>query len=182
MAHMPSRLVLAALVATVVVTGCSSASDVGGGATGGRAAANATTAPLLPTQVSALPSFDVDAYRQLLGQLRGTPVVVNVWASWCGPCEQEAPALADAATRYGAKVQFLGIDILDTRGDARGFIDDHRVPYPSVYDASGAIRDWLGVVGQPATLFYSRGGELVQTWAGEIAPDTLDQAIRRIAA
>ena len=61
----------------------------------GPPAQNAATAPLLPTHVAELPSFDVQTYQELLTQLRGTPVVVNVWAAWCGPCQAEAPLLHD---------------------------------------------------------------------------------------
>ncbi len=86
----------------------------------GPEAHNATTAALLPVRVAELPTFTPQDYEQLLTQLRGTPVVVNVWASWCGPCQAEAPLLHGAVERYGDRVQFVGIDILDTIGGARG--------------------------------------------------------------
>src|SRR5438105_4697962 len=76
---------------------------------------------LLPPSPTALPSFTPAAFGQLLAQLHGTPVVVNIWASWCGPCKQEAPVLAAAARTYRGKVQFLGVDIQDQRPAARTF-------------------------------------------------------------
>ena len=83
-------------------------------------AVNATTADLLPTDAAALPQFDASRFDSLLRELRGTPVLVNVWGSWCGPCRDEASTLAAAHHRYGHDVQFVGVDILDARGSARG--------------------------------------------------------------
>jgi cytochrome c biogenesis protein CcmG/thiol:disulfide interchange protein DsbE len=143
-------------------------------------ALNATRAPLLPTRVAALPSFDLDAYRRLLGQLRGTPVVVNIWASWCGPCREEAPRLAEAARRYGSRVQFLGVDILDQRAAAASFIARYGWPYPSVFDASGDIRDGLGFLGQPVTVFYAASGRLVSSWSGPLTGEALAEGIGSI--
>ena len=128
----------------------------------GPPAQNAVTAPLLPTHVAELPTFDVQTYQELLTQMRGTPVVVNVWAAWCGPCQAEAPLLHAASRTYGDRVQFLGVDILDSRDGARGFIDDHGLTYPSVFDPSGAIRDSLGMIGQPVTVFYDADGDVAK--------------------
>src|SRR3990170_4702329 len=103
------ELVLVALVAT----GCGEGSrePLGG------SVAEAT----LPSDPTALPDYDFEAYTALLADLRGTPVVVNVWASWCGPCRLEAPELTEVATEYD-DVRFLGLDVLDARPDARAFI------------------------------------------------------------
>jgi cytochrome c biogenesis protein CcmG/thiol:disulfide interchange protein DsbE len=148
----------------------------------GPPAHNATTAALLPTGVSDLPTFTPQDYQQLLTQLRGTPVVVNVWASWCGPCQAEAPLLHEAVERYGDRVQFVGIDILDTIGGARGFIDDYDLAYPSLFDPSGAIRDELGVIGQPVTVFYDADGTVVSIWPGQLTQTALDDGIGKAIA
>jgi thiol-disulfide isomerase/thioredoxin len=144
-------------------------------------ALNATRAELLPTDAYALPGFDVDTYQRLLGQLEGTPVVVNIWASWCGPCRDEAPHLAAAASTYGDRVQFLGVDILDSRSSARGFMREFGWTYPSVFDADGVIRDELGFLGQPNTIFYDADGEVVFTWQGPIGPDLLTKQLDELA-
>ena len=143
----PARRVVRAFSTLLAAGG-----DVGGSGAGpcplrsGRRR-NATTAPLLPTHVADLPTFDTDAFRRLMMQLRGTPVVVNVWAAWCGPCKAEAPLLYEASQTYGDRVQFLGVDIVDSLDGARGFIADHGLTYPSLFDPSGAIRDSLGMIG-----------------------------------
>jgi cytochrome c biogenesis protein CcmG/thiol:disulfide interchange protein DsbE len=75
-----------------------------------------------------------------LAALRGYPVVINKWASWCVPCRAEFGAFARVAAEYGRRVAFLGLDSGDSsRGDALGFLRDHPVSYPSYYDSSGAL-------------------------------------------
>jgi cytochrome c biogenesis protein CcmG, thiol:disulfide interchange protein DsbE len=144
----------------------------------GPPARNATGSSLLPTTVLAFPSFDFDGFERLLYGLRGTPVVVNIWASWCGPCQAEAPALADAARRYGHDVQFLGVDIQDSKDAAAAYVNEHGLPYPSVFDASGEIHDRLGFVGLPDTVFYGADGQISATWTGPISGDALRDEIR----
>lgn len=151
-------------------------------AAAGAAAVNASSAPTLPTTVGALPAIDPAAYEDLLRQLRGTPAVVNIWASWCGPCREEAPALAAAARAHGRDVQFLGVDIQDARASARSFIAEFGWTYPSVYDATGAVRDALGIVGVPATVFYDRGGAIVDTRNGPIDAGELERTIDLLLA
>jgi thiol-disulfide isomerase/thioredoxin len=139
-------------------------------------------ASALPSSPTALPEHDFETYTALLEDLRGTPVVVNVWASWCGPCREEAPALAAASTQYGDRVQFLGLDVLDAKPDARAFIEESGWSYPSLYDQTGAIRDHLGLLGQPVTIFYDSEGNVVQTHVGAIEPDELTRQLEALLA
>ena len=180
MRGMAFRRPLLPLVAMLVASTCSHSATDGTqpGAHSGPAAQNATTAALLPTHVADLPTFDTDTYQRLLTQLRGTPVVVNVWAAWCGPCKAEAPLLHAASQTYGDRVQFLGVDILDSLDGARGFIADHGLTYPSVFDPSGAIRDSLGMIGQPVTVFYDAQGNVAKTYEGQLTQTALDEGIR----
>jgi len=133
-----------------------------------------------PSDPQALPAFTLADYRHALGELRGTPVVVNVWASWCGPCRQEAPLLAAAHRTYGNRVRFIGVDVLDQRDAARAFMREYGWTYPSVYDPTGAIRDGLGLLGQPVTLFYDASGELVHTWTGPLSRHALESNLHAI--
>jgi thiol-disulfide isomerase/thioredoxin len=174
---MRSRLVTAVLAA-ILVPACAGAA--GPAAPEGTPATNAARAALLPTSVDTLPDVDLAGFRALLGQVAGTPLVVNVWASWCGPCQEEAPRLA-AAARANPGVQFLGIDILDTRSDARAFIAEHGWTFPSLFDATAEVRDGLGLLGQPVTLFYAADGTLASSYMGPIPAEVLAERIAGIA-
>jgi cytochrome c biogenesis protein CcmG/thiol:disulfide interchange protein DsbE len=175
----PRRLAAVLLACSAAAVACGAPSG-GAGSAGSVAAVNAASAPLLPERADALPDFDPARFDALLAQLRGTPVVVNVWGSWCGPCRSEAPLLARAHVEHGREVQFLGVDILDSRPSARGFIAEFGWRFPSVFDPGGEIRDALGFLGQPATVFYDRRGEPVLTWQGPLDERTLERGLRLI--
>lgn len=110
----------------------------------------------------------LDAYRARLATLKGHPVVVNAWASWCGPCEFEMPHFQRVAARLGKRVAFLGINPEDAAGDAREFLRDHWVPYPSYVDRDSEIARAIGVrAGLPTTVFYGRDGEVAYVHQGQ---------------
>jgi len=97
-----------------------------------------------------------------LASLRGKPVVLNFWASWCVPCKSEAAALEAAYRRYKSQgVVFLGIDYHDVTGDARTFLSRHGVTYTTLQDGSGMVGDRYGLTGVPETYFVDRQGRLV---------------------
>jgi cytochrome c biogenesis protein CcmG/thiol:disulfide interchange protein DsbE len=139
-----------------------------------------TNAALLPENRLALPESDLDRFQALLAQLRGTPVVVNIWAAWCPPCRVEAPGLSGVAREFEEEVQFVGVDILDNRVDAREFILEFDWPYPHVFDPDAEIRDGLGYLGQPVTIIYNSDGEMVFDWEGAITEDMLRREIRKV--
>jgi cytochrome c biogenesis protein CcmG/thiol:disulfide interchange protein DsbE len=97
-----------------------------------------------------------------LASLRGRPVVLNFWASWCVPCKGEAKTLEQAWRQYRGKgVVFLGVDYHDVTSDARTFIEHHGVTYLTVQDGSGMVGDRYGLTGVPETFFIDRRGRLV---------------------
>ncbi len=179
---LPTALLAVVLVAAACSHSPSTATTSGGPILPSPSAVNATRAPLLPTDRFALPQLDYGQFQALLGQLEGTPVVVNVWASWCGPCRKEAPHLAAAARRFGTRVQFLGIDIQDQRPPAQEFIRDFGWPYPSVFDPTSEIQHGLGLVGQPVTLFFDRTGRRVRAYSGPVPAAVLAQVIAQLLA
>ena len=133
----------------------------------------------LPSTVDELPAIDVDGFHDLLEGANGTPLVVNVWASWCDPCRRETPMLAEAARAHPG-VQFAGIDVLDTRSGARRFLAEHGVPYPSLFDVPGAVMNDLGGIGPPLTAFYAADGTQVELVRGELSSSDLERALDAI--
>jgi thiol-disulfide isomerase/thioredoxin len=114
----------------------------------------------LHAQHSELLGGDVKAVRARLKELRGHPVVVNSWGSWCVPCRQEFPILQHAGAEYGKRVAFLGVDTVDPEDAAREFLRDFPVTYPSYRDPHGAVVQDLGIVGStPVMLFLDAQGK-----------------------
>ncbi len=119
-------------------------------------------APLaaLHGQSSELLDGGVDAVQERLRQLRGHPVVVNKWASWCGPCRSEFPVFQRVSADRGREVAFLGIDGFDARADAEDFLGEFPVPFPSYADRDEKIARELGMpTNYPITLFLDERGE-----------------------
>jgi len=101
----------------------------------------------------------------------GKPVVVNFWASWCGPCADEAPLLQDAARRNSDRFTFVGIDVQDQDADALAFMRKYGITnYPNGSGNAGPISIQYGMRGVPETYFIAPDGHLVRKW------NTLTQA------
>ena len=97
-----------------------------------------------------------------LTELRGVPVVVNQWASWCPPCRAEFPFFEELAEKYEDRVAFLGLNSRDGRAAAEDFLDEHAVNYPSVYDERGDQARSIGAgASWPTTVFFDAGGSAV---------------------
>ncbi|MDQ6837078.1 MAG: TlpA family protein disulfide reductase [Actinomycetota bacterium] len=109
---------------------------------------------------------------------RGRPVVVNLWASWCGPCRTEAPLLQRAHSRYGSDVAFLGVDSQDSADAARDFLRRYDITYPNVVDADGSIAALLSMRGLPTTYVFDRNGRITAAVLGGISEQTLAARLR----
>ncbi|HEY1297651.1 MAG TPA: TlpA disulfide reductase family protein [Chloroflexota bacterium] len=94
----------------------------------------------------------------------GKPVVVNFWASWCGPCADEAPVMQDAARRYGDSVTFVGVDVQDVDSDAQAFMQKYGITYQNGSGNAGPISVQYGMRGVPETYFIASDGHLVRKW------------------
>jgi len=161
--------VLALFACAAVVAGCGA--DSGDGR------------PKAPAGSVQLRSGGKPAFQRELRELRGKPVVVNKWASWCSPCRAEFPFLARQAEQRKGKVAFLGVDAQDVESDAREFLREEPVPYPSYSDPEQDIAGLFnGKVAFPATAFYDRAGKLVYLKQGGYASERkLSEDIGRYA-
>lgn len=142
---------------------------------GRRAAGTVGSVPVAarPAPAFSLTLFDGQPFD--LASARGRPVLINFWASWCIPCEEEAAALERASRAYAGRVTFVGVNVQDTDAAAREFLRRFGVTYPNGRDATGEIAVDYGMSGVPETYFVDRDGRLARKWQG-----ALDDA--RIAA
>ncbi len=117
-----------------------------------------------------------------LHALRGYPVVLNAWASWCGPCREEFPFFGTASARDGHQVAFLGADTNDSAGVARSFLTAHPVSYPSYQSTYTELASLAAIEGLPTTVFIDRAGRVVDVHAGQYDTlATLENDIERYA-
>jgi cytochrome c biogenesis protein CcmG, thiol:disulfide interchange protein DsbE len=109
--------------------------------------------------------------------LRGRPLVLNVWASWCAPCRTEMPAFEQVHRQLAGKVTFLGLDYLDQADAARRFAAETHVTYRLASDPHGQAGAKLGVAGLPTTLFIAPDGTLRGRRVGAMTAEQLRAAI-----
>ena len=123
------------------------------------------------------------AFQQQVDDLKGHPVVVNKWASWCGPCRTEFPIFQHAASQFGKQVAFLGVNANDHDTAARNFLKSEALPYPSFSDRNLAISGKLGIVPIfPTTVFLDANGKRQYIHQGYYtSTDALSRDIRRYA-
>lgn len=124
-----------------------------------------------------LTTFDGETVR--LADYRGRPVVLNFWASWCPPCREEAPMFGRLATDHAGHVAVLGVNVRDRDVDARGFLAEFSVTYPTGPDKSG-IEGRYGVVGLPTTVVIAADGTIDRIWLGPIEERELVAMIEEI--
>jgi thiol-disulfide isomerase/thioredoxin len=129
-----------------------------------------------------LPEVRPGRGRVVLADLRGTPVLVNFWATWCTPCRTEMPMLDRAGERLAGKVAIVGVDVKDNRSAAARFLDDRDIDYPSAYDPAASLRRAYGFVGLPVTVLVGADGRVVDRVTGAVSRDRLDRLIERAQA
>jgi cytochrome c biogenesis protein CcmG, thiol:disulfide interchange protein DsbE len=180
-------LTLGALVLTaLLVAGCGSSAKSGNGSHPDYAKALAGSPPPLAAlhkQANDLIPGGQSAFEKRLTQLHGYPAVVNVWASWCGPCREEFPVLQQLSARYGKRVAFLGINSEDSSDAAATFLKEEPLSYPSYIDPhKGTLESLGGLGGFPDTAFFDKNGKLVYLKQGPYPNDSeLEADVQRYA-
>ncbi|MFZ5482181.1 MAG: cytochrome c-type biogenesis protein CcmH [Myxococcota bacterium] len=127
----------------------------------------------------ALTSIDGQPFK--LSDLRGKPVVVNFWATWCVPCQQEHALLLAAAKKWGDRATFLGVVYQDTPEKIRGWLDRHGEGYPTLVDEGSKVAIAYGVYGVPETYVIDAGGVIRHKFVGPVDTPTLDGWMRKLA-
>lgn len=134
-----------------------------------------------PLQGQPAPAFTLSTLeggRISLADLRGKPVVLNFWASWCVPCRDEAPILRAAQARHAAReLIVLGVTVNDKPEDSQRFAQQFNLNFPSVIDKDGRVGVAYGVTGVPETYFVSRNGIIQSKHFGPINTEQLGRGI-----
>ena len=137
-----------------------------------------------PLEGKPAPNFSLtsfDGQQISLGGLRGRVVVLNLWASWCPPCREEAPALESIWREYEGKgVAFVGVNVKDTGSQARAFIGQFALTYPNGPDPYGRISKAYRVYALPETFVISRNGQVAIRYAGAVTAAQLRGMIEKL--
>jgi thiol-disulfide isomerase/thioredoxin len=159
-------VLVGAVVAAVLLT---SGGKKAGGARGGEVAPNFN----LPNIQDGKGSIDLASYK-------GTPVLVNFWATWCVPCKDEMPLLEAAHKKWGSKVQFVGIDRQDYKPDALAFAAKTHVTYPLASDPNATLDGSYRLRGMPTSVFIDRNGRIVERVTGPVTKSQLDDTLNTL--
>lgn len=171
-------VVLAAALAVFLFVGLGATTNSGPGA--GGAVPVGSTAPNF-TLASVLGATPVNLYA--LGKHRHHPVILNFFASWCGPCRTETPLLASTAKAEQAKgsvLQFVGVDAVDPHSAAVPFIQQAGITYPVGQDPVGVTAGRYGIVAEPQTFFIDESGVVVGHIEGPVSNSVLAGWIHKL--
>jgi cytochrome c biogenesis protein CcmG/thiol:disulfide interchange protein DsbE len=140
---------------------------------------NEIRSPLIGRQAPAFALREVGTGRTVdLSELKGTPVVLNFWATWCGPCWEEHPVLV-ANARMLPNVRFLGVVFQDSEDKILGFLRQRGSSYPTVVDDQGKTAIAYGVGGVPESFFLDANGVIVAKFSGPMSSDILQENLRK---
>ncbi|MFT5194623.1 MAG: thiol-disulfide isomerase/thioredoxin [Cellvibrionaceae bacterium] len=145
-----------------------------------------TTLTIAPSPGNLAPDFTLttlDGDQIQLTQLRGKPVIINFWATWCGPCRQETPQFQSFHERFGDEVILLGINQHEELAQINSFVSEFGMTYPVLLDVDGSVYDDYQVFGLPTTWFVNPDGVLTGVAPGGITEafleDQLNVALNR---
>lgn len=166
-----SWLVISAVLPVILLTGWVAVMAARGGAAGGGAHIG-----------QAAPDFalaDLDGNPVRLSDLRGRPVILNFWASWCGPCVEEFPMLRDALSRHAAQsVAVVGVVVRDNSEAARRFMERMGAGWPAVMDPGEQVADRFGIYGPPETFFIDANGIVRGRQIGQLNASDLERQLQ----
>jgi cytochrome c biogenesis protein CcmG, thiol:disulfide interchange protein DsbE len=174
---MKTRFIFAALLLASVAA-CSNASN-----SAANSAADANAAPQHAHIGSAAPNWTepkAGGGTLELASLKGKAVYLNFFATWCPPCNEEAPAINALQQKYASQgLQVVGVDVLENAAAAEKFRTEHQLAYPALAD-SGTLRDEYNINGLPVHVFIDRAGIVKNIVVGELSPSEMDENVQRI--
>jgi len=151
-----------------------------------RPSGNVTFSPSGPPKATPpagqLTEMSADDFEGVLVGLRGRPVIVNIWASWCAPCRTETPLLQRAWAAKSGEVTIIGVASKDVASHSRSFMREFAVGYPNVFDVTGDIRARLGLRGFPTTYAFDKSGKLRTTIVGGLTEPRLAALLQDLRA
>jgi cytochrome c biogenesis protein CcmG, thiol:disulfide interchange protein DsbE len=115
-----------------------------------------------------------------IDQYRGKPLVINFWATWCGPCYEEHPLLVANARSLQPQVQFIGVVFQDSEEKIQQFLNERGTAYPTVVDEAGKTAIAYGVGGVPETFFLDGTGNIVAKFSGALSTETLQENLQKV--
>ena len=145
---------------------------------------NANRGPSRPQVGQPAPNFTLPALAGkpvTLDQLRGRPVVVNFWATWCEPCKQEMPAL-EAATKSHPGLTVLGLDDAEPAEKVRSFVQEYGLTYPILLDGDSAVQQEYRIIGEPTSIFVDSSGIVRAIYLGALTDAELQKDLQAIHA
>jgi peroxiredoxin len=135
---------------------------------------------------STAPDFeltDLSGKKVRLSDLKGKVVILDFWATWCGPCRMEIPDLVKLQSKYGAKgLTIVGLTVTSPEKDVRSFAQAQGMNYPVLLDADDLTNRYGGIVGIPTTFVVDRQGRITQKFIGVMSTQTFEEAIQPLLA
>jgi cytochrome c biogenesis protein CcmG/thiol:disulfide interchange protein DsbE len=119
--------------------------------------------------------------RVTLAELKGKPLVINFWATWCGPCKQEDPVLRWGYRKFGQEAAFIGVIFEDTEENARRALAENNLGFPQLVDPLSSMAVDYGVTGVPETYFVDASGTIRGKFVGPIDPQSLTERIQELS-
>ncbi len=112
------------------------------------------------------------------------PIVINYFASWCPPCNEEMPDFVSASKQYSGKAQFIGVDAIgeDSMDGVKGFIKKYNIGFPVILDKGNTLASQYGIAGHPETVIISSTGMVIWSYPGPVTKDQLDQTLNQVLA
>ncbi|WP_067620432.1 TlpA family protein disulfide reductase [Alicyclobacillus acidiphilus] len=146
----------------------------------------AANVPVAPQQGYRMPPFTLTEYPDNktidTKDLIGKPIFINIWASWCPPCQEETPDIVKAYKQYGSKVVFLSVNATsqDNMPDVEQFIKHYGITWPVALDKNGEVLQEYNIVGFPTSFFVNRQGIITDVNVGLITAQNLNDQLQRI--